>query len=236
MFIKLTRLDNSPIWLNASFVVTVEPRRGGGSVVVPIGDGLDYDVKESPERVLAALAGAPEPAVVPVPTRDALTQTPDDVSPEPERPEPPAAEPPKAEPPKAEPPKTEAPKGEAPKADEVKITVSEAPEEPAAKPKAVRKTRTRAKAKPKADEAAEGDAADEKPKPVRKTRTRTKKTPLALDDAQLERLLKLRPRSVRKLINTLASQFKVEDGETQVKALVEHGVISIDQDHVIWPS
>ena len=226
MFIKLTRLDNSPIWLNASFVVTVEPRRGGGSVVVPIGDGLDYDVKESPERVLAALAGAPEPAVVPVPTRDALTQTPDDVSPEPERPEPPVAEP----------PKVEAPKGEAPKADEVKITVSEAPEEPVAKPKAVRKTRTRAKAKPKADEAADGDAADEKPKPVRKTRTRTKKTPLALDDAQLERLLKLRPRSVRKLINTLASQFKVEDGETQVKALVEHGVISIDQDHVIWPS
>lgn len=226
MFIKLTRLDNSPIWLNASFVVTVEPRRGGGSVVVPIGDGLDYDVKESPERVLAALAGAPEPAVVPVPTRDALTQTPDDVSPEPERPEPPAAEPPKVEVPKAETPKT----------DEVKITVSEAPEEPVAKPKAVRKTRTRAKAKPKADEAADGDAADEKPKPVRKTRTRTKKTPLALDDAQLERLLKLRPRSVRKLINTLASQFKVEDGETQVKALVEHGVISIDQDHVIWPS
>ena len=33
MFIKLTRKDGSPIWLNASFVVTVEPLRGGGSVV-----------------------------------------------------------------------------------------------------------------------------------------------------------------------------------------------------------
>lgn len=67
MFIKLTRLDNTPIWINASFVVTVEPRKAGGSVVVPIGDGLDYDVKETPEAVLALLGDAPAPAVVPVP-------------------------------------------------------------------------------------------------------------------------------------------------------------------------
>ena len=53
MYIKLTRLDNTPIWINASFVVTIEPRKGGGSVVVPIGDGLDYDVKETPEAVLS---------------------------------------------------------------------------------------------------------------------------------------------------------------------------------------
>ena len=59
MFIKLTRLDNSPIWLNASFVVTVEPRKGGGAIVVPIGDGLDYDVREPAEVVLSLLAGAP---------------------------------------------------------------------------------------------------------------------------------------------------------------------------------
>lgn len=81
MYIKLTRLDNSPIWLNACFVVTVEPRKGGGSVVVPIGDGLDYDVKETPEAVLAMLEGAPAPAVVPVPVSDCLAPTPDDVSP-----------------------------------------------------------------------------------------------------------------------------------------------------------
>ena len=67
MVIKLTRLDNTPIWINASFVVTVEPRKAGGSVVVPIGDGLDYDVKEMPEAVLALLGDAPAPAVVPVP-------------------------------------------------------------------------------------------------------------------------------------------------------------------------
>lgn len=85
MFIKLTKFDNSPIWVNASFIVTVEPRReGSGSVVVPIGDGLDYDVRESPEAVLAMLEGAPIPAVVPVPVSDCLTQTPEDVSPDPE--------------------------------------------------------------------------------------------------------------------------------------------------------
>ncbi|MBR2838044.1 MAG: hypothetical protein IKE55_04645 [Kiritimatiellae bacterium] len=91
MFIKLTRLDGAPIWINAAFVVTVEPRKGGGAVVVPIGDGLDYDVRESPEAVLDMLGDAPAATVVPVPASDALTPTPDDVSPEPEPAPPPAA-------------------------------------------------------------------------------------------------------------------------------------------------
>ena len=86
MYIKLTRMNGQPIWLNASFVVTVEPTRGGGSIVVPIGDGLDYEVRESPEAVLALLAGAPAPAVVPVPPPRALAPQPEDVSPEDERP------------------------------------------------------------------------------------------------------------------------------------------------------
>ena len=86
MYIKLTRFDNRPVWLNAAFVVTVEPRRdGNGAVVVPIGDGLDYDVRESPEDVLRMLEGCPAPQVVPVPVSDCLTKTPADVSPEPER-------------------------------------------------------------------------------------------------------------------------------------------------------
>ena len=86
MYIKLTRFDNRPVWLNAAFVVTVEPRRdGNGAVVVPIGDGLDYDVRESPEEVLRMLEGCPAPQVVPVPVSDCLTKTPADVSPEPER-------------------------------------------------------------------------------------------------------------------------------------------------------
>ena len=82
MFIQLTRTDGSPVWLNASFVVTVEPSRGGGSIVVPIGDGLDYEVKEPPEAVLAVLDSAPPAKVVPVPPPKTLTPRPDDVSPD----------------------------------------------------------------------------------------------------------------------------------------------------------
>ena len=81
MYIKLTRIDGRAIWLNASFVVTVEPTRIGGSIVVPIGDGLDYEVREPPEVVLAMLDGAPVPKVVPVPPPKSLAPQPEDVSP-----------------------------------------------------------------------------------------------------------------------------------------------------------
>lgn len=84
MFITLTKPDGTPIWINAAFVVTIEPRKGGGAIVVPIGDGLDYEVRESPEAVLKALADGPSAAIVPVPVSDALAPTPADVSPEPE--------------------------------------------------------------------------------------------------------------------------------------------------------
>jgi len=86
MYIKLTRMNGRPIWLNASFVVTVEPTPIGGAIVVPIGDGLDYEVRETPETVLALLSGAPAPAVVPVRPPRALAPQPEDVSPEEERP------------------------------------------------------------------------------------------------------------------------------------------------------
>ena len=82
MFIQLTRTDGAPVWLNAAFIVTIEPARGGGSIVVPIGDGLDYEVREKPGDVLAMLEGAPSAAVVPVPPPKALTPRPDDVSPD----------------------------------------------------------------------------------------------------------------------------------------------------------
>ena len=82
MYIKLTRKDGFPIWLNASFVVTIEPAKNGGAIVVPIGDGLDYEVRETPEAVLALLNEAPAPAVVPVPPPKSLAPQPDDVSPD----------------------------------------------------------------------------------------------------------------------------------------------------------
>ena len=92
MYIKLTRMNGRPIWLNASFVVTVEPTPIGGAIVVPIGDGLDYEVRETPETVLALLAGAPVPTVVPVRPPRALAPRPEDVSPEDERPSDPEPE------------------------------------------------------------------------------------------------------------------------------------------------
>lgn len=82
MFIQLTRTDGVPVWLNAGFVVTIEPTRSGGSIVVPIGDGLDYEVREAPDKVLSLLEGAPPAKVVPVPPPKTLTPRPEDVSPE----------------------------------------------------------------------------------------------------------------------------------------------------------
>lgn len=188
MFIKLTRKDGSPIWLNAGFIVTVEPLRGGGAVVVPIGDGLDYDVRESPETVLALLDGAPAPAVVPVPTSDALTATPEDVSPDAPEPAP-------------------------------------APETPADEGKTPKRTRKTPRAKESSVE-----------KQV-KTRAKTRKTAvtLTLTDEEVERLKKLAPKTVKKLMNTLAAQFSVTDSETVLRALEAQAILTVAENRVIWP-
>ena len=185
MYIKLTKFDNTPIWLNAAFIVTIEPRREGvGSVVVPIGDGLDYDVRESPDTVLAMLEGVSAPVVVPVPAPEALTKKPDDVSAEPVM--------------------------------MTKEDVVEVKDEPPAKP-----AEKRAARKP----------------PVKKTKAgrgpRPACPPLALAESDVERLKKMAPGSVKKLANTLTSQFKVEDADGAIKALVEKGVLSLERDHVI---
>ena len=202
-YIKLIRFDNRPVWLNASFIVTVEPRRDGvGSVVVPIGDGLDYDVRESPEEVLKLLADEPAPAVVPVPVSDGLAPTPKDVSPEPapRREEPPA----KAE----ELPKTEAlPKAEEPK-----------------------KPRRRA-AKAKAD--GEAPKATVRKAPERKA-AKKDVAPLELSDEQVARLVKLSPKTVDKLKNTLLTQFHIADVVATVQGLEAKGVFKRDGKRVIW--
>ncbi len=62
MFVKLMRKEGQPIWIKAESVVTVEGSLTGGSIVVPMGDGLDYEVIEEPEVVLALLAGEKPPA------------------------------------------------------------------------------------------------------------------------------------------------------------------------------
>ena len=202
MFIKLTKLDGTPIWINAVYVVTVEPRKGGGSVVGPVGDGLDYDVRESPEKVLAILGDVPAPPMVPIPSSDALTKTPADISPEPES---------------------------------NRQLVAEALVAPETGAATEAVTRT---------EPADGSAAaEEKPrKRARKTTAakkpraprKAKKPALSIPEAQVERLRKMAPGSVKKLRNTLQTQFKVEDAEGAVAALEENGVLKLDRDHVIW--
>ena len=204
MYIKLTRFDNRPVWLNAAFVVTVEPRRdGNGAVVVPIGDGLDYDVRESPEEVLRMLEGCPAPQVVPVPVSDCLTKTPADVSPEPERK--PVVAPPARE--SADSTVVEAPV-EKPAAPEEKPAAPE--EKPAKKPARARKPAAAKKAKP------------------------AKKPVLELSDDEVTRLGKLAPKSIAKLKNTLSTQFRVADVSGTVAALEAKGVIKLDGNHVNW--
>ena len=188
-FVKLTRLDGDPIWLNASFVVTVEPRKGGGSVVVPIGDGLDYDVREPPEAVLAVLDGAPVPEVVPVPTSDALTPTPDDVSPE--------------------------------GGDSAEEKKDDAEGEKPAK-KATRRAASRKRASAGTQEAPDfvaSPAAD---------------AVVDLLDDELARLRKMAPRTVKKLQNTIMTQFKSVNAEAAVTSLVTRGIITIDGTHINW--
>lgn len=222
MFIKLTRFDNRPVWLNASFIVTVEPRRdGNGAVVVPIGDGLDYDVRETPTEVLKMLEGASEATVVPVPVSDCLTKTPADVSPEPEKKNPP-------------PPAPAAPAARAvASAEEGVPPVEESGKKP-------RKRATRKTAKP---------AAEKKPRAAKKADEPVAEAPkaeapvppaapfkLELSDDQIARLRKMAPKSVAKIKNTLATQFHIGDVVGTVAALAEKGLYKIDGNHIDWPS
>lgn len=243
MFIKLTRLDNSPIWLNAAFIVTVEPRKGGGTIVVPIGDGLDYEVRETAEAVLGMLGDAPTPTVVPVPAPKGLTKTPDDVSPDrgmpdllPERPVPAKpVSPVQAEPPapSAAPAASEAAEVQKKSADEsAKVeapaaAASAEEPEPAKPAKRTRKTavKTKTAAKPRKKAAAKKEPAPA-PKPM---------TPLVLDEGQVERLKKMSPRSIRKLANTLMAQFKVGDPFEVIRALEEREFLKTEGDRVLWP-
>ena len=58
MFVRLTKKDGAPIWFNASYIVTVEPMRSGGATVVPIGDGLDYEVRERADDIITLVEKA----------------------------------------------------------------------------------------------------------------------------------------------------------------------------------
>jgi len=222
MYVKFTRLDGSAIWINAAFVVTVEPRKLGGSVVVPIGDGLDYDVRETPEQVLKMLEGAPEVTVVPVPPPKGLAPTPADVSPEPE--EKPMPEP--------------APAAAEHKTARGRSRAKAAPADGETKP--ARKPRSRA-AKKVAESAAmePAPAAEPPPAPASPAEPAASTAPavapgVVFGDEQVERLRRMAPRSLKKLSNTLVSQFRIKDPEYVIRELAARGVLFVEQDHVNW--
>lgn len=201
MFVKLTKMDGSPLWVNAAYVVTVEPSRTGGAVVVPLGDGLDYDVRETPEAVIQMVAGD---APAPKRTKRATSKKAKDGDGEEQEAESAEAKP------EAEP--TDEPK-----------------------PAAAKKSAPARKAKPKAKAEPE-----EEPKPAADAPSVFPEAEgggdFALPDADVERLRKFAPKSLRKLYNTLMAQFGVTDPKSVSMYLVHKGVIAIDKTHVNWIS
>jgi hypothetical protein len=107
-------------------------------------------------------------------------------------------------------------------------------ESTAAKPDPAPKKTTRKTAKTAAAE--KKPAAKAKAAP-RKAASRKKAAPppVPLDESQLARLQKMSPGTMRKLVNTLISQFAVTEASVVIDALVANGLISVtDQGHVDW--
>ena len=221
MFIKLTRLNGAPIWINGAYVVTVEKGRQVGSVVVPIGDGLDYDVKETPEQILAMIDGK-VPAVVPVAASDALTlgETGAAVLE--------AAAAKEAEAAKVEPAKSAAVEAKAEVAEPVKSAAEVAEESAAVAVEAVKAVETAKTVRKRSTVAKRAVKSSTKAKT-----TRAKKPVLDLDAKQIERLIKQKPGNKKRLINTLESQFKTASSEATVAALIAHGVVKMDENEKI---
>ncbi|MBQ6337644.1 MAG: hypothetical protein IJI36_00745 [Kiritimatiellae bacterium] len=206
MFIKLTRTDGRPIWINPEFIVTVENRKDGGAIVVPAGDGLDYDVKESSDAVMRLCGGEP-PAEAPVP-------------------EPPPPDPNEAL------PIVNAP--DLP-VDQAEATVQALREKVKRLRETAAAKKPDEKAVPSA-EPPPAEAPEAEPKPAAKPRKRTsrKKPAIDLTDEQMERLKKMAPGSRQKLLNTLA-HLKVPNAEATAVALLAHKVIEMTPDnHVKW--
>lgn len=236
MFIRLTKRDGSPVWINTDFIVTVEALRSGGAVVVPSGDGLDYEVRESAEDIFK-LIGEDEVQEVAI-SKTLVPETPAEPAKETEKA-------PEKEPEK-EPEAADEPEGEqisdpvfegvpSPEMSETETAAAVTavmqlspnaapmPERPSKK---ARKKRVR-------KEPAETPAPEAERKPVRRRAAR--KTPLPLTEDQLNRVRTMAPRSVKRLSNTLSSQFSVTDAEATIRAMVEHDIIQIDdQSHITW--
>lgn len=226
MFIKLTQLNGKAIWFNQAYIVTVEPRKGPGALVVPLGDGLDYEVLESPESILEALGGALVPIAAskkPVTSEKPADPVKDQALPQP-----------------AEEPDFRIDGGL------IVPVASKTNPETESKETGSRKKKSATAAKPATNAKAvtKKTAAKETSKKATKESAKTaatkvkKKTalpPMPLTKDQLMRLQKMSPGSLRKLVNTLMSQFAVAETSPVVDALCAREIISVtDQGHVNW--
>jgi uncharacterized protein YlzI (FlbEa/FlbD family) len=224
MFIRLTKRDGSPVWINVDFIVTVESVRTGGAVVVPSGDGLDYEVRESAEDIFKLIG---EDAVQEVPLESSVEvpcEAPSSKESEPAKEEPVEPSPEPLFEGDAVPVQSESETAAA-----VTAVMQLSPDAP---PPVERPSKRARKAKTRPAPAGT-PATDGERKPTRRRAAR--KTPLALTEDQLKRVRTMAPRSVKRLSNTLSSQFAVTDPETTIRALVEHDIIQIDdQSHITW--
>ena len=228
MFIKLTRTDGRPIWINPEFVVTVEDRKGGGAIVVPAGDGLDYDVRESPDAVMRMCGGVAAAA----PQTSMPAEQPTEGS---------AAQP-EAEPADG-PPAHDAPAVAVAQAETTVLALREsvkrlrkAEEAKKAAPPPLEENNPPAEASPAENAEPDPPAEAAKPKAPSKPRKRAsrKKPEIDLTDEQMARLRKMAPGSRQKLLNTLA-HLKVANAEATAVALIAHKAIEILPDnHVNW--
>jgi len=209
MFIRLTRTDGRPIWINPEFIVTVEGRKDGGAIVVPAGDGLDYDVKESPDAVMRMCGGV------------ASGTTPEEQPAEERRPE--------------EQQPADEPVDVLPMQDAPPVSVAQAEATVQALREKVKRMRKATAPEVDTNVPAEESKAKPAAKP-RKKASRSKKPAIDLTDEQLARLKKMAPGSRQKLLNTL-SHLKVPNAEATAVALIAHKVIEILPDnHVNWLS
>lgn len=67
MFIKLTKCDGMPVWLNPEFIMRIEAWKTGSAVAVA-GDG-DFEVREMPSAVIALCTPPPSPPPVEEPPK-----------------------------------------------------------------------------------------------------------------------------------------------------------------------
>jgi len=259
MFVKFTKRDGSPVWINADYVVTVEPLRSGGALVVPIGDGLDYEVREDASAAVSLVengrSGAP---VVAIQNSDPLAPRREKAKPrQPAAAPAPATAPAPAPTPAATATVQTAEKQEAATAAAAPKPVFDGAEgaegvpesamvnaaaaavaikKELAKSSTAARTAKTATARKTRKTAAAKTAAEAEAEPqaaaAEKTDAAAENAPapeLDLDDEQIGRLRTMSPRTVKKILNSLKAQFDVKDPDATVRALAAHGIISIGE-------